>query len=57
MTAIVDGVPQQRMDGISMRIARQYQITNDTVPCRIDVLYGYKAIRLKQRKPLDRIQA
>jgi hypothetical protein len=33
------------MDGISMRIARQYDITNDKVPCRIDVLYGYKSIR------------
>lgn len=36
---------RETMDGISMRIARQYQITNDTIPCRIDVLYGYKAIR------------
>jgi hypothetical protein len=33
------------MDSISMRIARQYDITNDKVPCRIDVLYGYKCIR------------
>ena len=33
------------IDGISMRIARQYDITNDKLPCRIDVLYGYKAIR------------
>ena len=33
------------MDGISMRIARQYDITNDKVPCRLDVLYGYKTIR------------
>ena len=33
------------MDGISMRIARQYDITNDRIPCRIDVLYGYKCIR------------
>lgn len=32
-------------DGISMRIARQYDITNDKIPCRIDVLYGYKTIR------------
>lgn len=32
-------------DGISLRIARQYAISDDTVPCRIDVLYGYKAIR------------
>lgn len=36
---------RQVMDGISMRIARQYDITNDQVPCRIDVLYGYKCIR------------
>lgn len=36
---------RQVMDGISMRIARQYDISNDTVPCRIDVLYGYKTIR------------
>jgi hypothetical protein len=33
------------MDGISMRIARQYDITNDNIPCRIDVLYGYKTLR------------
>jgi hypothetical protein len=33
------------MDGISMRIARQYSITNDNVPTRMDVLYGYKCIR------------
>lgn len=33
------------MDGISMRIARQYDITNDQIPCRIDVLYGYKTLR------------
>lgn len=32
-------------DGISMRIARQYSIGSDTVPCRIDVLYGFKTIR------------
>jgi hypothetical protein len=32
-------------DGISLRIARQYAIGSDTIPCRIDVLYGYKTIR------------
>jgi hypothetical protein len=32
-------------DGISMRVARQYAISTDTIPCRIDVLYGYKTIR------------
>ena len=33
------------MDGISMRIIRAYAIATDTMPCRIDILYGYKAIR------------
>lgn len=28
-------------DGISMRLARQYAISSDTVPCRIDVLWGF----------------
>jgi hypothetical protein len=36
---------RQVQDGISMRIARQYDIVNDKLPCRIDVLYGYKTIR------------
>jgi hypothetical protein len=36
---------RQVQDGISMRIARQYDIVNDKIPCRIDVLYGYKTIR------------
>lgn len=30
-------------DGISMRVARQYAIGTDTVPTRIDVLYGFVA--------------
>lgn len=33
------------IDGISMRIWRQGDIVNDTVPTRIDVLYGYKTVR------------
>jgi len=33
------------MDGISLRVVRQYDINNDTIPCRIDVLYGYQTIR------------
>jgi len=33
------------LDGISMRIVRQYDINNDNIPCRIDVFYGYKTIR------------
>lgn len=32
---------RQSSDGISMRVARQYDITNDAVPCRIDVLFGF----------------
>ena len=31
-------------DGISMRVARQYDITNDAVPCRIDVLFGFAGL-------------
>lgn len=33
------------LDGISMRVVRQYDINNDNIPCRIDVFYGYKTIR------------
>lgn len=36
---------RQVMDGISMRVWKQADITNDKVPCRIDVLYGFKTIR------------
>jgi hypothetical protein len=36
---------RQQFDGISMRIARQYDIVNDKIPCRIDVLYGYLTVR------------
>lgn len=32
-------------NGISLRVVRQYDINNDRMPCRIDVLYGYGAIR------------
>jgi|TARA_Y100000310_G_scaffold304804_1_gene344338 hypothetical protein len=41
----VDFAAREVMDGISMRIVRDYDINNDKFPCRIDVLYGYKAIR------------
>lgn len=41
----VDFAAREVLDGISMRIVRQYDITNDKLPCRIDVLYGYKTIR------------
>lgn len=36
---------RQVFDGISMRIVRDYDINNDKLPCRLDVLYGYKTIR------------
>jgi hypothetical protein len=36
---------RKAIDGISMRIVRQYDINNDKIPARIDVLYGYKTIR------------
>ena len=41
----VDFCAREVYDGISMRIVRDYDINNDKFPCRIDVLYGYKAIR------------
>ena len=41
----VDFAAREVYDGISMRIVRQYSISNDTFPCRIDVLFGCKAIR------------
>lgn len=41
----VDFAARDNLDGISMRIVRQYAISTDTFPCRLDVLYGYKTIR------------
>jgi hypothetical protein len=35
---------RQTYEGISMRIVRQYDITNDVIPLRIDVLYGWKTL-------------
>ena len=45
MPTNVDMASRQNHNGISMRIVRQYDINNDRLPCRIDVLYGYGAIR------------
>lgn len=36
---------RKQMDGISMRLVSQYDINNDVLPTRLDVLYGYKTIR------------
>jgi len=41
----VDMASRQVHNGISLRVVRQYDINNDRMPCRIDVLYGYSAIR------------
>jgi len=41
----VDMASRQVHNGISLRVVRQYDINNDRLPCRIDVLYGYSAVR------------
>lgn len=41
----VDMASRAVHNGISMRIVRQYDINNDKMPCRVDILYGYKTIR------------
>jgi hypothetical protein len=41
----VDMAARAVHNGISLRIVRQYDINNDRMPCRIDVLYGYSTIR------------
>lgn len=41
----VDFAARQTLDGISMRVVRQYAISSDTLPCRVDILYGFKTLR------------
>ncbi len=41
----VDFGAREVFDGLSLRIVRQYDINNDKLPCRVDILYGYKTIR------------
>lgn len=41
----IDMASRQVHNGISMRIVKQYDINNDRLPCRIDVLYGIDALR------------
>ena len=41
----VDMASRQVYDGLSMRMIRQYTISDDAFPCRFDVLYGYRAMR------------
>ena len=45
MPSGVDFARREVLDGISMRIVRQYDINADRFPTRIDVLYGYKTLR------------
>ena len=45
MPSGVDFSAREVMDGISIRIIRNYDINNDKFPCRLDVLYGYKTLR------------
>jgi len=41
----VDMASRAQKDGLSIRVVRQYDINNDVLPCRLDILYGYSAIR------------
>jgi hypothetical protein len=41
----VDMASRAEKDGLSIRVVRQYDINNDVLPCRLDILYGYQAIR------------
>lgn len=40
----VDFRARQQHDGVSIRIVRQYNINGDELPCRLDVLYGWKEL-------------
>jgi hypothetical protein len=41
----LDMASRQVHNGISLRVVRQYDINNDRLPCRVDVLYGFNTIR------------
>jgi hypothetical protein len=41
----VDWAKREVVDGISVSLVRDFNISDRTFPCRLDVLYGYKAIR------------
>jgi hypothetical protein len=45
MPSGVDFSAREVFDGISMRIVRDYDINNDNIPARIDILYGFKTLR------------
>jgi hypothetical protein len=41
----LDFAHREELDGISMRILRQFEVRTDKWVNRADILYGYKAIR------------
>lgn len=41
----VDWAKREVVDGISISLIRDFTISDRSFPCRVDVLYGYKAIR------------
>ncbi|HEX5320431.1 MAG TPA: P22 phage major capsid protein family protein [Stellaceae bacterium] len=43
MPSGVDFAARNEYRGISMRILRAYDVNNDVVPCRVDILYGLAA--------------
>lgn len=45
MPSGVDKAARESLDGLSIRMVRDYDINNDQFPCRLDILYGYKTIR------------
>lgn len=44
----LDFAARETYDGISLRIIRDYTISDDSIPARVDVLYGYKTVRPEQ---------
>jgi hypothetical protein len=41
----VDFAAQETIDGLTVRVIRQYDIANDKLPMRIDILYGSAVVR------------
>ena len=41
----VDMAARKVLDGVSLRVVRNYDINNDKMPCRMDILFGSQALR------------
>lgn len=41
----VDWAAREQMDGLSIRLVRQYDINNDMFPTRLDILHGWATLR------------